>query len=213
MSASVRRGRGYLLLKIVFVLVACFAAGLTTGGVVSGAGPLAVLSSYTETTGTEPTSTETTSTETTDTTTTETEPTATEPTATEPTETEPTETTTTTEAAPGGACAAVGGEALSTDAADYAPGSVVQITGMGFAPSCDVELRITRPDAVVETFSTTSDEAGEFLQEYLLPPPPGVIGEYLIDAIGLDGSVLATVAFGDSRSVQAAALDGQASVW
>ena len=69
--------------EIAFVLVAIFAAGLVTAGVVSGAGPLALLSDETST------ESETTATDTT------TDTTSTEPTETEPTESEPTETTTT----------------------------------------------------------------------------------------------------------------------
>ena len=69
------RRRQRRLLEIAFVIVAIFAAGLVTAGVVSGAGPLAVLSTDETTTDTTPTdtttSTDTTSTETTDTTTTE----------------------------------------------------------------------------------------------------------------------------------------------
>jgi hypothetical protein len=89
-------------LRVGFVLVTMFAAGLVTAGVVAGAGPLAVLSSgetptdpgtpSTGTTSTDPTSTESTNTESTATTTTDT-------TTSESTTTETT-TSTTTDATP-----------------------------------------------------------------------------------------------------------------
>ena len=78
------------LLKVVFVVATCFAAGLVTAGIVSGAGPLAALS----------TDTETTSVETTDTTTADPDPGEPEPTETTETETTETETTEETETTP-----------------------------------------------------------------------------------------------------------------
>ena len=81
------------LLEIAFVLVTIFAAGLVTAGVVSGAGPLAVLSTDETSTATETTTTDTTSTDPTSTETTSTEPTTSDPTDTTATETTTTDTT------------------------------------------------------------------------------------------------------------------------
>ena len=194
------------------MLAAIFVSGLLTAGVVSGAGPLAVLATATDAPTTDSTSTDTTDSTTTESTTSDSTTTESTTTETEPPGTTSTETTTTTEAHQGGPCARTASEALSTDAPDYAPGSIVQIFGTGFALDCDVELRITRPDSVVETLDVTSDGAGELSREYALPPPPGVIGTYRIDAYGADGVLLASMEFGDSRIVQAVALDGQPSL-
>jgi hypothetical protein len=98
------RRRRRRLLETFFVFVALFVAGLVTAGVVSGAGPLAMLSddtstdtetTATDTTGTDTTSTDTTATDTTSTDTTATDTTSTETTETETTDTETTDTTTT----------------------------------------------------------------------------------------------------------------------
>ena len=64
MGSLLRHGHR-VWLKVVFVVVACFAAGLVTAGVVSGAGPLAALSMSTGHGATETETTDTTTTETT----------------------------------------------------------------------------------------------------------------------------------------------------
>ncbi|HYZ92806.1 MAG TPA: thrombospondin type 3 repeat-containing protein, partial [Actinomycetota bacterium] len=88
-------------------------------------------------------------------------------------------------------------ETLATDKPDYSPGETVHISGVGFGAVCDVELRITRPDGVVESVPATTDLAGGVAADYVLPPPPGVIGDYTLDAVGLGGQVLASAVFGD----------------
>ena len=88
-------------------------------------------------------------------------------------------------------------ETVATDELDYAPGSTVHVTGMGYAPACDVDVQISRPDSVVESFTATTDFAGNLEYDYLLPPPPGVIGEYGLDILGLHG-VLASMTFTDA---------------
>src|SRR5215211_293331 len=44
-----------------------------------------------------------------------------------------------------GTCAQTGMEAVATDQADYPPGATVHVTGSGYSPTCDVDVRITRP--------------------------------------------------------------------
>ena len=84
-------------------------------------------------------------------------------------------------------CPQTGMETVATDAPDYPPGSTVYITGTGYAPGCDATVQISRPDSVVESFTATTDFAGNLEYDYLLPPPPGVIGEYGLDILGLPG--------------------------
>ena len=93
-------------------------------------------------------------------------------------------------------CPQTGMETVATDAPDYPPGSTVYITGTGYAPGCDATVQITRPDSVVESFTATTDLEGNLAYDYLLPPPPGVIGDYGLDILGLNG-VLASMTFTD----------------
>ena len=94
-------------------------------------------------------------------------------------------------------CPQTGMETVATDELDYAPGSTVHVTGTGYAPACDATVQISRPDTVVESFTATTDFAGNLEYDYLLPPPPGVIGEYGLDILGLSG-VLASMTFTDA---------------
>src|SRR5918992_708164 len=100
--------------------------------------------------------------------------------------------------APGSCMSLVSTGTVTTDQDDYAPGSTVVVSGSGFGAGCDYELHVVRPDDVVEKLSVTSDADGTFSAEHQLPPPPGVIGEYRIDVVGLGDQVLASVAFMDA---------------
>ena len=93
-------------------------------------------------------------------------------------------------------CLQTGMETVATDAPDYPPGSTVYITGTGYAPGCDATVQISRPDSVVESFTASTDLEGNLAYDYLLPPPPGVIGDYGLDILGLNG-VLASMTFTD----------------
>ena len=98
----------------------------------------------------------------------------------------------------GAPCPPTGMETVATDKADYPPGETVHVTGGGYAPACDVEVWIERPDGVVESFIASTDLAGSFALDYLLPGPPGVIGEYGITVHGLGGATLASMTFTDA---------------
>ena len=87
---------------------------------------------------------------------------------------------------------------VTTDQDDYAPGSTVVVSGSGLGAGCDYGLQVVRPDGVVEKFAVASDADGNLTHEYLLPPPPGVIGEYRIDVVGLGDQVVASVGFMDA---------------
>src|SRR5438046_172037 len=132
-SRASGRPRRRRLLKVSFVLVACFAAGVIAAGAMAGASPLSVLSSLsssdttstdttTDATGTDTTTTDTTST----TTTTDSTPTDTTPTDTTSTETTP--------APPGGT------PSITSDKDDYAPGATVTLTGANWQPSEAVHI-------------------------------------------------------------------------
>ncbi len=63
----------------------------------------------------------------------------------------------------------------------------------------DVQLNIARPDSVVDTATVTTDLFGNFTYDYPLPPPPGVIGPYHLDALGYAGVTLASMDFTDGN--------------
>ena len=202
--------RGRHFVRGTLVLVAIFAAGLIASGAVAGAGPLAAfsaLSSAADDTGTDPATTETT----TDTTTTSTDTTEAETTSAEPTEstatTEPTETTNTETTPTSPACVQTGNETIATDQADYSPEQTVHMTGAGYAASCDVVVKVTRPNGSVvvgdgsfqpgsDTVTTGTD--GSLTYDYILN---GVLGEYRVEALGAADAVLATTTFSDHQNM------------
>lgn len=87
---------------------------------------------------------------------------------------------------------------VTTDQDDYAPGSTVLVSGSGFGAECQYELHVVRPDGVVEKSAVASDAGGNLSHQYVLPPPPGVIGEYRIDVVGPGDQVVASTAFMDA---------------
>src|SRR5947209_397214 len=48
-------------------------------------------------------------------------------------------------------CAPTGNETVQTDQPNYPGGSVVHISGTGYASGCDVAVRVTRPDGSIVT--------------------------------------------------------------
>ena len=99
-----------------------------------------------------------------------------------------------TEPAPNPPCVATGDETLATDKTGYLPGALAAITGTGFGPSCDAELRITLPDETTSTETVSTDADGTFGFSFTLPAP-ALPGEYLVDALGGLDSVLASASF------------------
>ena len=108
-----------------------------------------------------------------------------------------------------GPCAATGLETVATDKADYAPNETVHITGTGYSTDCDVTIKVTRPNGSVvtgdgsfgpwptpyDTVATAPD--GTFAYHYILN---GVLGEYVVEVLGLDGAVLSTTTFTDATT-------------
>jgi hypothetical protein len=161
-----------MMLKACFVLATCLAAGLVTAGVVSGAGPLAVLStdSTTETTDT--------------TTTTETTTTESEPAPTESTETEPPPPS--------------GPPTISSDKPDYAPGELVTLTGSNWQPGEAVTLDVNDDQGQTwrRTALVTADAGGAVVDQFNLPD--WFVATYAVAATGTVSGT-ATTSFTDGN--------------
>jgi hypothetical protein len=79
-----------------------------------------------------------------------------------------------------------------TDEPDYAPGETVMIIGSGFKPNADLTINVCRPDAIVDTVYTQSNEAGNFSCYY---GPLSIEGDYNVTAT--DGTNIAETTFTD----------------
>jgi uncharacterized membrane protein len=75
---------------------------------------------------------------------------------------------------------------------DFEPDENVYILGSGFNPNAQIDISITRPDNVIENYSTFSDENGCFLYIYTLD---GMVGTYYVTAT--DGVNSASTTFED----------------
>ena len=102
------------------------------------------------------------------------------------------------------ACSPTGAESVATDKPDYPPEAIVHITGAGYAASCQVTVRVTRPDGSVVTGdgssapgsdAVTTSSAGRLAYDYILFD--GVEATYIVDALGAGGQTLATTTFTD----------------
>ena len=105
------------------------------------------------------------------------------------------------------ACAATGVETVATDKGDYAPEETVHITGGGYASSCSVVVRVTRPDGSIVvgdgsftpgSDSVTTSAGGDLAYDYQLD---GILGGYLVEVLGAGGAVLASTTFTDALSL------------
>jgi PKD domain len=100
----------------------------------------------------------------------------------------------------GAPCLQTGLETAATDEPSYPAGSTVHVTGTGYSLGCDVVVQVTRPDSVVDAETVTTDLAGSFAYDYVIPGPPYATGTYLVDVLG-DGAVLAHTSFEDAAQV------------
>src|SRR6266511_1031924 len=102
-------------------------------------------------------------------------------------------------------CPQTGIETVASDQAEYAPGSIVHITGTGYGPGCDVVMKVTRPDGsvvrVVGSVEVTTDLLGELSYDYQLQSVPAVPGVYAVDVLGVGDAVLAQMTFADAFGV------------
>src|SRR3990172_5407647 len=89
-----------------------------------------------------------------------------------------------------------------TDKPDYPPGATVTITGDGMLPGETVVVEVYFPDGTLaQSHLVEADQAGNFTDTYLLPPPefPGV-GTYAVVATGLTSGNVFTTTFEDGTS-------------
>ncbi|HEX5016260.1 MAG TPA: PxKF domain-containing protein [Actinomycetes bacterium] len=166
--------------------MAIFAVGLVTAGVVSGAGPLAVLSTddppaTTETTTTTEASTESGTTETTSTVTTTTETTSTE-------STETTTEGTTTESTP----VPAGPPTIASDKDDYLAGSTVTLSGKNWAPGEAIHIFVNDDAGQSWNYATdvSADGDGDFTLSFQLPN--WFVALYRVTATGASGATAST---------------------
>jgi hypothetical protein len=95
-----------------------------------------------------------------------------------------------------GLLAAAEGATIWTDKVDYAPEETVTIFGSGFNADAAVTGTVTRPDGVVDPWTTTADSAGNFEATY---PLDGITGTYTVTAT--DGTNTATTTFTDVKPI------------
>src|SRR5437867_7477586 len=82
---------------------------------------------------------------------------------------------------------------ISTDKPDYSPEEVVTIAGSGFVANGNVDMNVTRPNGVTDSWSVASDGGGAFTTTYQLD---GITGNYTVNAS--DGTNSATTSFTDA---------------
>ncbi len=91
---------------------------------------------------------------------------------------------------------------VTTDKTDYAPGTIVTITGRGFQPNEDVALTLhERPDAYTDPgFVATADEQGNFIFMQFAPQTIDIGRTFTLTAIGQSSGFSAQTAFTDAGS-------------
>jgi hypothetical protein len=81
-----------------------------------------------------------------------------------------------------------------TDKADYTPEETVTIFGSGFVANATITGTVTRPNGMADSWTATSDVAGNFVATYQLD---GIVGIYTVTAT--DGINMATTTFKDAQ--------------
>ncbi|MHA2089921.1 MAG: SdrD B-like domain-containing protein, partial [Candidatus Kariarchaeaceae archaeon] len=94
------------------------------------------------------------------------------------------------------------GALIWTDKADYTPGEIVTIFGLGFDADTSIDVNVTRPNSEIESGTTISNSTGHFVYLYDLN---GIKGLYNVSAT--DGTNTAYTSFTDA--VQVNWLQGQ----
>jgi VCBS repeat-containing protein len=182
------RRRRWQLLQITLVFTTIFAAGLVSAGVVSGAGPLAALSTGTDTSTSESTTSRTTTDESTTTESTETT-----------TDTESTESST-TETSP----LPAGPPTLVSDKDDYMPGETVTLTGEKWVPGDVVRIAVNDDQQQPWTYQAdvVASLSGTIYHQFQLPTSFAAL--YTATATGpISGSASTTFTDGNVKVASA----------
>ena len=95
-------------------------------------------------------------------------------------------------------CLALGTESIASDQPHYAIAEPVQLSGHGFAPSCDVSVYLYAPDGSVRTDLVVTDASGNLA--YAIPPSV-ITGQYQVDLYGDTQAELAGIAFTNGPQV------------
>jgi len=108
-----------------------------------------------------------------------------------------------------------------TDTQDYAPGSVVTISGgdnnlngdnVGFIAGETIHVEVTGPNGYTAACEAVADEYGKWSCQITLWSSELAVGDYLYTANGLTSGVSVSGAFTDSRVVNTVTLNGVATV-
>ena len=90
-----------------------------------------------------------------------------------------------------GPCGQTRDEVMDAAVPHYLPGESVEISGRGFAPSCEVLMVVNVPDGGTQSGLAQTDAYGNLSYSYTLG---SVIGDYSIQAETTDGAVSLTTA-------------------
>ena len=100
---------------------------------------------------------------------------------------------------------ALAAAAVSTDQADYSPGSVVTISGdnsdgAGYLPGETVDVVVSGPNGYAASCSAVADDAGAWSCQVTLWNNDLAVGDYFYTANGRDSHVTETGSFTDARN-------------
>ncbi|MGN6734571.1 MAG: Kelch repeat-containing protein, partial [Candidatus Binatia bacterium] len=100
---------------------------------------------------------------------------------------------------------------VTTDKTDYAPGTVVTITGKGFQPNEDVAMALhERPDAYPDfAFTTPADNQGHFIFMQFAPQSIDIGRTFTLTAIGQISGFSAQTSFSDAPRIGAVTVGAQ----
>src|SRR5262249_2111062 len=100
---------------------------------------------------------------------------------------------------------------VTTDKTDYAPGTIVTITGKWFQPNEDVAMALhERPDAYPDfAFTTTADNQGNFTFMQFAPQAIDIGRTFTLTAIGQTSGFSAQTSFSDAPRIGAVTVGAQ----
>jgi hypothetical protein len=104
--------------------------------------------------------------------------------------------------------------AVTTDQADYAPGSVVTISGdnsddAGYLPGETVIVDVAGPNGYTASFETLVDANGAWFGNVVLWDSPLAIGSYMYTAKGLSSGVFEKGTFTDGNKIKTLSINAQ----